>query len=236
MKPNILLAEDDPNLGQILKEYLDIKGYDTTLMRDGEAGLKAFKNQRFDLCVFDVMMPRLDGFSLAKEVRIIDKNVPIIFLTAKSMKEDTLEGFKVGADDYMKKPFSMEELLMRIKAILRRTSQIDADAESQRYFDIGRFRFDYDAQKLVFDGKDESKLTSKESELLRLLALHKNRTMDRSLALKKIWLDDNYFNSRSMDVYITKLRKYLRPDDQLQIINVHGQGFKLLELNEGESN
>ena len=234
MNPNILLVEDDPNLGQILKEYLDIKGYETVLMRDGEAGLKAFKNQRFDLCVLDVMMPRLDGYSLAKEVRIIDKNVPIIFLTAKSMKEDTLEGFKAGADDYVKKPFSMEELLMRIQAILRRTSQLNTDEEKQRFFDIGRFTFDYDAQKLVFDGKEESKLTSKESELLRLLALHKNRTMDRSLALKKIWLDDNYFNSRSMDVYITKLRKYLRPDDQLQILNVHGQGFKLLELNEGE--
>jgi DNA-binding response OmpR family regulator len=227
-------VEDDPNLGQILKEYLDIKGYDATLCRDGEAGLKAFKNGRFDLCIFDVMMPRLDGFSLAQEVRIISAEVPIIFVTAKSMKEDAIMGFQVGADDYVKKPFSMEELLMRIKAILKRTAKIDADAEQQRHFQIGRFQFDYDAQKLFLDGKEECKLTSKESELLRLLALHKNRTMDRSLALKKIWLDDNYFNSRSMDVYITKLRKYLRPDERLQIINVHGQGFKLLEMDSGE--
>lgn len=235
MKPNILLVEDDPNLGQILKEYLDIKGFETELCRDGEAGLKTFKNQQFDLCIFDVMMPLLDGYSLAKEVRIINTDVPIIFLTAKSLKEDTLMGFQVGADDYVKKPFSMEELLMRIRAILKRTSKIDDEAENQRFFSMGRFVFDYDAQKLTFDGKESDKLTSKESELLRLLALHKNRTMDRSLALKKIWLDDNYFNSRSMDVYITKLRKYLKPDENLQIINVHGQGFKLLEMGEEEA-
>lgn len=229
-KASILLVEDDPNLGQILKEYLDIKGYETTLSRDGEAGLKTFKNGRFDLCIFDVMMPRMDGYELAQEVRIIDEDVPIIFLTAKSMKEDTLKGFQVGADDYVIKPFSMEEMLMRIQAILRRTNKLNEEAEKQTKFEIGRFNFDYESQKLLFDGGDEQKLTSKESELLRLLALHKNQTMDRSLALKKIWLDDNYFNSRSMDVYITKLRKYLKADERLQIINVHGQGFKLVEL------
>ncbi|MFT5917037.1 MAG: DNA-binding response OmpR family regulator [Flammeovirgaceae bacterium] len=229
-KASILLVEDDPNLGQILKEYLDIKGYETTLSRDGEAGLKTFKNGRFDLCIFDVMMPRMDGYELAQEVRIIDEDVPIIFLTAKSMKEDTLKGFQVGADDYVTKPFSMEEMLMRIQAILRRTNKLNEEAEKQTKFEVGRFKFDYESQKLLFDGGDEQKLTSKESELLRLLALHKNQTMDRSLALKKIWLDDNYFNSRSMDVYITKLRKYLKADERLQIINVHGQGFKLVEL------
>lgn len=229
-KASILLVEDDPNLGQILKEYLDIKGYETTLSRDGEAGLKTFKNGRFDLCIFDVMMPRMDGYELAQEVRIIDEDVPIIFLTAKSMKEDTLKGFQVGADDYVTKPFSMEEMLMRIQAILRRTNKLNEEAEKQTKFEIGRFNFDYESQKLLFDGGDEQKLTSKESELLRLLALHKNQIMDRSLALKKIWLDDNYFNSRSMDVYITKLRKYLKADERLQIINVHGQGFKLVEL------
>jgi DNA-binding response OmpR family regulator len=231
-KASILLVEDDPNLGQILKEYLDIKGYETTLSRDGEAGLKTFKNGRFDLCIFDVMMPRMDGYELAQEVRIINEDVPIIFLTAKSMKEDTLKGFQVGADDYVTKPFSMEEMLMRIQAILRRTNKLNEEAEKQTKFEIGRFNFDYESQKLLFDGGDEQKLTSKESELLRLLALHKNQTMDRSLALKKIWLDDNYFNSRSMDVYITKLRKYLKADERLQIINVHGQGFKLVELDD----
>lgn len=229
-KANVLLVEDDPNLGQILKEYLDIKGYETTLCRDGEAGLKTFKNIRFDLCIFDVMMPRIDGFTLAEEVRILDEDVPIIFLTAKSMKEDTLKGFQVGADDYLTKPFSMEELLMRLKAILRRTNKLNDEAEKQTSFQIGRFEFDYNSQKLTFENGEEHKLTSKESELLRLLAIHKNNTMDRSLALKKIWLDDNYFNSRSMDVYITKLRKYLKADEDVQIVNVHGQGFKLLEL------
>jgi DNA-binding response OmpR family regulator len=233
MKPSILLVEDDNNLGQLLKEYLDIKGYETTLCRDGEAGLKTFKNSAFDLCIFDVMMPRLDGYSLAEEVRIIDAEVPIVFLTAKSLKEDTLRGFKAGADDYIKKPFSMEELLVRIQAILKRSRKQEASAESATKFQIGKFQFDYNTQKLLLDG-EEMKLTSKESELLRLLVLHKNKTLDRSLALKKIWLDDNYFNSRSMDVYITKLRKYLKGDENLQIINVHGQGFKLLDTGVAE--
>ncbi len=232
--PKILLVEDDPNLGQLLKEYLDVKGYETTLCRDGESGLRTFKKltpnrEEFDLCIFDVMMPKIDGYNLAEQVRELDEEIPIIFLTAKTMKEDAIQGFQVGADDYVTKPFSMEELLMRIKAILKRTSRADQEKEQQTRFEIGEFTFDSDAQKLIRNG-EEQKLTSKESALLRLLCLRKNQMLDRSIALKKIWFDDNYFNSRSMDVYITKLRKYLKPDPNLQIMNVHGQGFKLVEL------
>ncbi|MDW7690419.1 response regulator transcription factor [Flammeovirgaceae bacterium SG7u.111] len=226
--PKILLVEDDLNLGQILNEYLNVKGYDTILARDGEEGYKSFDKGKFDLCIFDVMMPKLDGFSLAEKVRKSDADIPIIFVTAKSMKEDAINGFKAGADDYITKPFSMEELLLRIKAILRRTLKQEEE-NNQEKFQIGNFSFDHSSQKLVLDG-NEQKLTSKESALLQMLCLHKNQVMDRSKALKKIWLDDNYFNSRSMDVYITKLRKYLKPDENLQILNVHGQGFKLIEL------
>jgi DNA-binding response OmpR family regulator len=230
MKTKILLVEDDPNLGQVLSEYLEVKGYESTLCRDGEAGLKAFKKENYDLCIFDVMMPKMDGFMLAEEVRLMNENVPIIFVTAKSMKEDTLNGFAVGADDYITKPFSMEELLVRIKAILKRTNKSQEDLEKQETFQIGLFLFDYKSQKLILNGK-EQKLTSKESELLKMLCMSKNQVLDRSKALKKIWLDDNYFNSRSMDVYVTKLRKYLKDDENIQVVNVHGHGFKLIELN-----
>jgi DNA-binding response OmpR family regulator len=234
----VLLVEDDPNLGQILREYLDLKGYTTDLARDGEQAFRIFQqNQQqenaYDLCLLDVMLPKKDGFSLAKDIRMVNKNVPIIFLTAKSMKEDTLEGFRVGADDYMTKPFSMEELLMRIKAILRR-SQPAADAASKEMhrFRIGSFTFDADQQLLQREEADrvveQHKLTSKEAELLRLLSLNMNQTLERSLALKMIWHDDTYFNARSMDVYITKLRKYLKNDPAVEIINVHGTGFRLM--------
>ncbi len=224
----ILLVEDDQNLGQILQEYLDVKGFDTTLCRDGKSGLKAFKANLYDLCIFDVMMPIMDGFSLAEEVRKSDKAVPIMFLTAKSMKEDAIKGLKIGADDYVNKPFSMEELLLRIKAIMRRTKRGENTPPEPTKFKIGNFAFDFDTQVLK-DGAGEQKLTSKEAELLRMLCLNKNQTLERSKALKQIWHDDNYFNSRSMDVYITKLRKYLKTDERLQIINVHGTGFKLIE-------
>ncbi len=228
-KPKILLVEDDTNLGQILKEYLDVKGYDTTLARDGEAGLKAFPRDEYAICILDVMMPKVDGFTLATEIRKMDTDIPIIFVTAKSMKEDTIQGFTVGGDDYITKPFSMEELLLRIKAILKRTFK--SPEEDQSRFSIGEYMFDSDAQTLTHSGNGENhKLTSKESALLKLLCLRKNQMLDRSVALKKIWFDDNYFNSRSMDVYITKLRKYLKSDENIQIINVHGQGFKLVEL------
>jgi DNA-binding response OmpR family regulator len=226
-KYKILLVEDDLNLGQILNEYLDLKGYETTLCRDGEEGVLAFKRDQFHLCLFDVMLPKKDGFSMAKEIRRTDKETPIIFLTAKSMKADTIEGFKIGGDDYITKPFSMEELLLRIQVILKRTASKNPQFSDQKQFEFGSFKFDFDKQVLI--GKEgENKLTSKESELLRLLCLHINQPLDRSVALKIIWRDDSYFNARSMDVYIAKLRKLLKQDDTIQIITLHGSGFKLI--------
>lgn len=228
MKKNkLLIVEDDLNLGQILKEYLEVKGFATQLCRDGEEGIKTFRDGEFDLCILDIMMPKKDGFTLAKEIRLTDKNVPIIFLTAKSMKEDTLEGFKIGADDYITKPFSMEELLLRLMAILRRTGRDDVTLINT--FTFGDFTFNYDQQILQFGG-EQQKLTSKESELLRLLCQNMNQTLDRSAALKTIWKDDSYFNARSMDVYIAKLRKYLKKDQDIRILTIHGEGFKLVSL------
>lgn len=222
----LLVVEDDPNLGIILSEYLDAKGFESTLCKNGDEGFEAFSNNDYDLCILDVMMPVKDGFTLAREIRKTDKTTPIIFLTAKSMKEDTLEGFRSGGDDYITKPFSMEELLMRIKAILRRTSQSSEEKEENQ-FTVGSFTFDYQQQILTHEDHTQ-KLTSKENELLRLLCQHKNEVLERRIALKQIWDDDSYFNSRSMDVYIAKLRKYLASDDQVEIINVHGKGFRLL--------
>jgi len=227
-KVKILLAEDDHNLGDILQEYLEIKAYDTVLCRDGQEALAAFREHApFDLCIFDVMMPVMDGFTVAEEIRKTDIQTPIMFLTAKDMKEDKIHGLQIGADDYLTKPFSMEELVLRIQAILRRTRTGGATANNK--FQLGKLYFDYDAQTLKA-GEKEHHLTSKEAELLRMLAEHKNRTLDRSKALTEIWQEDNYFNARSMDVYITKLRKYLKDDESLKILNVHGQGFKLVEL------
>ena len=227
-KQKILLVEDDPNLGQILKEYLDIKGFDTRLCRDGEEGFQAFENNKFDLCIFDIMLPKKDGFSLAREIKVADKTTPLIFLTAKSMKQDTIEGFKLGADDYITKPFSMEELLLRIKAILRRSGNNAQSKPEAQVFKIGGFTFDYDLHQLTSKNAD-IKLTSKEAELLKLFCLNINQTLDRSTALKIIWRDDSYFNARSMDVYIAKLRKYLKEDPELEILTVRGTGFKLVE-------
>jgi DNA-binding response OmpR family regulator len=231
----ILLLEDDENLGQLLKEYLDVKGFATTLCRNGKTGLQTFKNEQnpYDLCIFDVMMPIMDGFTVAEEIRKTDKTTPIIFLTAKSMKEDTIRGLQIGADDYLTKPFSMEELRLRIDAILRRTKgelKSNRVPELKSYM-LGHFKFDVDLQVLK-GGGEEHKLTSKEAELLAMLCQNKNQVLERSTALKKIWYEDTYFNSRSMDVYITKLRKYLKTDERLQIINVHGTGFKLIEMGE----
>lgn len=222
----LLVVEDDQNLGDLLSEYLEAKGYDTDLRRNGKEGLEAFRVAHYDLCIFDVMMPEKDGFSLAKDVLKINPETPIIFLTAKSMKEDKLEGFKLGADDYLTKPFSMEELLMRIQAILRRTKK-ERDHQKQEDFEIGNFQFSSKLQELVINGETQ-KLTSKENDLLKLLSLNLNEVTDRSYALNRIWGDDSYFNSRSMDVYITKLRKYLKADENIEIVNVHGKGFKLL--------
>jgi len=223
-KINLLLVEDDPNLGLLLKEYLLAKNFDVTLATNGEDGYKTFKDGRFQFVILDVMMPVKDGFSLAQDIRGIDKQVPLLFLTAKSMKEDTLKGFNVGADDYMTKPFSMEELLARINAILRRAN-ISEDDENT--YTIGKFTFLPLEQRLQL-GAQITKLTTKESDLLALLCKNKNGILERNHALKAVWGDDNYFNGRSMDVYIAKLRKYLKEDSSIEIINVHGKGFKLL--------
>ncbi|MDI9866755.1 MULTISPECIES: response regulator transcription factor [Flectobacillus] len=224
----ILLAEDDPNLGQLLQEYLTIKGFEATLAKDGDDALSKFVLTDYDLCIFDVMMPKKDGFTLAKEVRMSDKDTPIIFLTAKAMKEDTLQGFKVGADDYMTKPFSMEELLARIQAILRRSQkQATENAVKSNTFVIGAYEFDSEKQ-LLFHASGQQKLTSKESELLKLLCENIGKPVSRSFALKMVWGDDTYFNARSMDVYITKLRKFFKEEPTIQIINLHGEGFKLM--------
>lgn len=226
---NILLVEDDLNLGSILKEFLDIKGYNTTHCLDGLKGLSAFKKNNFHLCILDVMMPKLDGFSLAAEIRKMNKVVPIIFLTAKSMQSDKIEGFKIGADDYITKPFSTEELFLRIGVILKRTqqSQTDNSFVEINEFQIGNYLFDYKSRLLIIN-KNEKRLTSKESELLKLLCENKNRLLERTTALKQIWNEDTYFTSRSMDVYIAKLRNYLKEDQSIQISNVHGLGFKLI--------
>jgi len=226
-KIKVLLVEDDPNLGSLLKEYLDAKGYSTVLAVNGKQGYDVFSKDKFGICILDVMMPIKDGFTLAKEIRAIDVNIPIVFLTAKSMKEDALEGFTIGADDYITKPFSMEELLMRIKAILRRTDNKSVKNTDQEEFEIGKYKFDYKHQVLDLNGA-QHKLTTKEAELLKLLCMHENDVLDRNFALKSIWNDDNYFNGRSMDVYIAKLRKYLKEDTAVELINVHGKGFKLL--------
>lgn len=224
-KTRILLAEDDENLGFLLKEYLNMKNYETELFIDGNKAYKGFIREHFDLCLLDVMMPEKDGFTLAKEIRQINSEMPILFLTAKSMKEDVLEGFAIGADDYITKPFNMEELLYRIEAVLRRTKQ-DVDHENKT-FRVGQYVFDTQNQ-LLKRGNKKKKLTTKESELLKLLCNNKNKVLERNFTLRTIWIDDSYFNARSMDVYITKLRKYLKDDPSIQIINVHGKGFKLI--------
>lgn len=224
-KLRILLCEDDENLGMLLREYLNAKGYDTDLCPDGDAGYKAFVKGKYDVCVLDVMMPKKDGFTLAKEIRELNAQVPIIFLTAKTMKEDVQEGFRLGADDYIPKPFSMEELTLRIEAIMRRVN--GQKNKVVTVYQIGRFVFDTQKQVLTIDD-EQQKLTTKESELLTLLCSHANDILQREMALKTIWIDDNYFNARSMDVYITKLRKLLKADESVEIINIHGKGYKLI--------
>lgn len=222
----ILLAEDDSNLGNLLKNYLTAKNYETFLFVNGSLALEAFSKETFGLCILDIMMPEMDGLTLAKEIRLTNPGVPIIFLTAKNQKEDIIEGFKSGADDYISKPFSMEELLYRIEAILRRSTNAVANKKEDFYV-IGNYSFDPLKQLLTY--KDQPiKLTTKESELLELLCRHGNEILERNFALKTIWIDDNYFNARSMDVYITRLRKYLKKDAEVKILNVHGRGYKLI--------
>ena len=222
----VLLAEDDKNLGNVLKAYLEAKSYPTVLCPDGKIAYETFKRGNFDFCILDIMMPEMDGFTLAKKIRKIDKDIPILFLTAKAMQEDRIHWFEVGGDDYLTKPFSMEELLLRIKAIMRRSNSV-TDEKSKSVFKFGKYTFEYNRQLLIVDEK-EQKLTSKEAELLKLLCENMNNVLDRTVALNKIWFDDSYFNARSMDVYITKLRKYLKEDSSVELINVHGVGFKLV--------
>lgn len=227
----VLLAEDDRNLGNILKNYLEAKGFQTTLCINGEEATTLFSPGVFDFCILDIMMPVKDGFTVAAEIRSMDKKIPILFLTAKSLQDDKLRGFQLGADDYITKPFNMEELLMRIQAILRRTDdQVKSASTGETLYQIGGYIFDYHRQILTYR-KKEQKLTSKEAGLLRLLCTHANEVLDRSTALREIWNDDSYFNARSMDVYIVKLRKYLRDDPNVELINVHGVGFKLVMNN-----
>lgn len=225
-KLRILLAEDDENLGILLKEYLKAKDFETDLLPDGEKAYKSFQQNSYDLCILDVMMPLKDGFALAKDIRETNKVIPIIFLTAKSMKDDVLQGFKLGGDDYITKPFSMEELLFRIEAILRRM-KTDVKPSGQNTYKLGKYTFDVQKQALISDDNSH-KLTTKESELLKLLCDNMNDILERNYALKTIWVDDSYFNARSMDVYITKLRKYLKDEPAIEILNVHGKGFKLI--------
>ena len=226
-KIRVLLAEDDKNLGNILKTFLEAKSYPTTLCPNGQVAFDAFLKDSYDVCLVDVMMPIKDGITLAKEIRQTNKKVPIIFLTAKSMEEDKLEGFAAGADDYLTKPFSMEELLVRMKAILRRVDPEGSKEVEKTSCTFGKFTLDYNLQLLSI-GKKEQKLTTKENQLLKLLCQNQNKVVDRSVALKSIWQDDSYFNARSMDVYVTKLRKYLKFDPKVELINVHGIGFKLV--------
>lgn len=222
----ILLAEDDTNLGALLKDYLAAKNFETELFTDGKSALKAFSPTVYNICILDIMMPEMDGLSLAREIHKISPAMPVIFLTARSQKEDILEGFRSGGDDYLVKPFSMEELLYRIQAILKRTSG-SATPQKADFYKIGAYSFDPLKQLLTFN-EEQIKLTTKESELLELLCRNSNEILERNFALKAIWIDDNYFNARSMDVYITRLRKYLRKDPSVKILNVHGRGYKLL--------
>jgi DNA-binding response OmpR family regulator len=226
MNKRILLAEDDSNLGTLLRNYLAAKNYETTLFTTGSSALESFSRDSFDLCILDIMMPEMDGLALAKAIRNTEPSIPIIFLTAKNQEDDIIEGFKTGADDYITKPFSMEELIYRIEAIFRRTlGQMPGKEEGFKR--IGEYEFDSKRQLLVF--RDQKiNLTTKESELLEMLYTHKNDVLERNFALKRIWIDDNYFNARSMDVYITRLRKYLKKDTSVKILNIHGRGYRLI--------
>lgn len=224
-KRKILLVEDDTNLGNLLKDSLEIKNYDVVLKRNGEDGFTEFKENKFDMCILDVMMPKKDGFTLAKDIRRMNAQIPIIFVTAKNMKEDTIEGLKIGGDDYITKPFSMEELTLRMDNIFKRLPKVEASTQNK--FTIGKFEFDNNLRLLKI-GNKETKLTTKESDLLKMLAVYMNRVLEREVALNTVWGNDSYFAGRSMDVYIAKLRKYLKDDPRIEILNVHGTGFKLL--------
>ena len=224
----ILIVEDDFNFGNILKDYLILNNYFVVLAKNGIEGMEKFQKETFDLCILDVMMPFKDGFSLGKEIRDINENIPLFFLSAKTLKEDVLRGFKIGADDYLTKPFDSEVLLAKIKAILNRKNFFNIPESEIYEFDIGKFKFNSKLRFLSFSNEEPIKLSPKENQLLRLLVLHVNDLLPREIALNKIWRDDNYFTSRSMDVYIAKLRKYLKPDTSVEILNIHGEGFRLV--------
>jgi DNA-binding response OmpR family regulator len=226
--PRLLLAEDDTNLGMLLQDYLEMEGFEVILCRDGEEGYQVFKKSTFDACILDVMMPKKDGFTLAKEIRLENKKIPILFLTAKSLKDDRILGFQLGADDYITKPFNEEELVLRIRAILKRTTNFKDENSSESFFKIGKYTFDYAKQELHF-GQETRRLTSRENEILRLLYLKKDNILRREEALVEIWGEDDYFHGRSFDVFITKLRKYLKNDDNIRIENIHGVGFMLTD-------
>lgn len=221
----VLLCEDDENLGMLLVEYLQAKNFVVDLCANGVLGYRAFLKEKYDICLLDVMMPEKDGFTLAQDLRAVNAKIPIIFLSAKTLKEDVVEGFKLGADDYLTKPFSMEELVFRMEAVLRRVSM--AEKKRRTMFNIGKYVFDA-TKKSLFFGDEAIRLTTKENELLLLLANSGNNILERNFTLKTIWVDDNYFNARSMDVYITKLRKVLKDDPSVGILNVHGKGYKLI--------
>lgn len=223
-KINTLLAEDDKNLGIILKKYLEAKDISVTHCSNGEEALEAFKQGNFNFCILDVMMPLMDGFTLAREIKKLDKRIPIIFLTAKNSQKDLIEGFKLGADDYITKPFSMDELILRIHAVHNRTSM---NTPPPTTYKLGSFVFDA-PRHLLIKGEESRKLTSKEADLLLLLCENMNETLERTVALRKVWYEDSYFNARSMDVYVTKLRKYFKEDPDVDLVNVHGVGFKLV--------
>lgn len=226
VKPKVLLCEDDTNLGMVLKNYLELNDYEVVLERDGRLGLAAFQREKFDICLLDVMMPNMDGFTVAEEIRDINPDVPLFFLSAKTMKDDIIQGYKLGADDYITKPFDSEVLLHKIKAILKRNEELHRE-EANMEFDLSGFHFNPRLRELTTDGKTQT-LSPKENELLKMLAEYKNDLLPREAALKRIWGSDTYFNGRSMDVYIAKLRKYLKDDDKIEIVNIHGNGFRLV--------
>ncbi|MBL7683172.1 MAG: response regulator transcription factor [Flavipsychrobacter sp.] len=227
-KFKVLLVEDDTNFGQVLKNYLELNDFVVELARDGILGLAAFRREKYDICLLDVMMPNMDGFTLAEEIRNVDPDIPLFFLSAKSMKEDILNGYKLGADDYITKPFDSEVLLHKIKAILKRNQELQEKQHSQVEFIVGRYQFNSKLRTLQFDGGEPQTLSPKENELLLMLCEYKNDLLPRDAALKRIWGSDTYFNGRSMDVYIAKLRKYLKEDSTVEIVNIHGNGFRLV--------
>ena len=227
MNNNILLVEDEINFGDVLKSYLEMNDFNVELAGDGEEGIDKFKAGKFDLCILDVMMPKKDGFEVAREIREMDLVVPIIFLTAKNMKEDIVKGFKLGADDYITKPFNSEELLYRVQAIMKRSGPVESPKDEQKEFEIGNFHFNFPLRILTI-GDNKVKLSPKEAALLKMFSQRKNDILKRSEALIEIWGEDSYFTARSMDVFVTKLRKYLKEDPNIEIINIHGNGFQLL--------